>query len=442
MKMMTGDAKAEIGFLSARQIPGRLGLMLLYAAAFMLIFLMPADAKDIELRGMLRSYTGVRLNEDGADIPVNEQTVDLSLEGWGDMTQITINPYGYVGADPSDGIDLGVREAYIDFFFPSMDLRVGKQAVVWGEAEGAFITDIVSPQDMRSFILADFREIRMGIPAVRADYYEGPFTFEAVWVPTFTPTQPPAADSIWAVQPDLSQAPLPVSDDLEFIEEGVDKDLENSEIFGKISYFGSEINAEVMAGWAWDDLPLITGIDTSDQKINTIYQGYERFGVFGGSLSTTFGSTVFRSEAAAYLNKSFTVEEAADQVGADQYNQLHALAGLDWSIGGITMSSQYIFQYIHDYDTEIMMAEEFDNTLTFMVQDSYLSDTLTAKLFSYLGMGAFDSFDALLRPSLTWKFEDGVNIETGAEIFIGDDDGNFGQYKDNSLVYAAVSWYF
>ena len=103
------------------------------------------SAGDVELTGMLRSYTGSRFSE--ADTPLAEQTVDLSLQGWGDTTQILINPFAYVGAEGD--VDAGVREAYIDLFLPSLDIRVGKQAVVWGEAEGVFITDIVSPQDLR-----------------------------------------------------------------------------------------------------------------------------------------------------------------------------------------------------------------------------------------------------------------------------------------------------
>jgi len=407
-------------------------------------------AKDVDFRGMLRSYTGVRVSEDTWDVPVNEQTVDLTLKGWGDITQITVNPYAYVGAqgDP----EIGVREAYIDIFLADMDLRIGKQAVVWGEAEGAFITDVVSPQNMRSFILADFREIRMGIPAVRADYYTGPFTLEAVWIPEFIPAQLPAGDSIWAVQPDFSWAPASVSPDLRISRETVSPKLENSEIFGKISYFGSALNAELMAGYAWDDQPVITDVlinrnntptDPDDDEIESITRGHKRYTIVGGSLSTTLSSVVVRTEAAAYLNKDFNVlTSVGPGPGIDEFSQLHALAGLDWSLGGVNMSAQYIFQYIHEFDDSILTADEFGHTATAMVQDTFLEESLTAKLFGYFGFGAFDTFDALLRPSLTYAVEDGVELQTGAELFLGDENGNFGQYRDNNMVYAAVKWYF
>ena len=41
-------------------------------------------------------------------------------------------------------------------------LSLGKQQVVWGKADGVFITDIVSPLNLTEFLLPDFDEIRTG----------------------------------------------------------------------------------------------------------------------------------------------------------------------------------------------------------------------------------------------------------------------------------------
>ncbi|MGF1587294.1 MAG: hypothetical protein ACFCUM_18390 [Bacteroidales bacterium] len=44
-------------------------------------------------------------------------------------------------------------------------------------------TDIVSPKDLREFLLPDFDEIRMGVTAHKLIYYFGMSTIEAVWTP-------------------------------------------------------------------------------------------------------------------------------------------------------------------------------------------------------------------------------------------------------------------
>lgn len=373
---------------------------------------------------MVRSYTAGRITQ--GDVPVAEQTVDLTLEGYGDTTEITVKPYAYIdaGGEP----EWGVREAYIDLFLPSMDLRIGKQAIVWGEAEGAFITDIVSPRDLRSFILADFSEIRKGVPAVKGDYFAGPFTFEAVWLPRFVPTKQPDPDSIWYTteMAQLSGATQPAPS------------IENSEIFGKVSYFGPALNAELMAGYAWDDRPVLEGAATAPDAF------YERYTVAGGSFSTTLASVVLRSEAAVYLNKDFTETVSPGTLGTSEHHHFHGLAGMDVSLLGIDFSSQYILQYIHDYHAALL-ADEYDHTATLRIRDSYLSNTLTWEFFGYVGFDPQNfpaSVDTLLRPSLTYSIEDGVELQAGAELFLGSDSGNFGKYRDNSLAYLSLRWYF
>ncbi|WP_422478507.1 DUF1302 family protein [Pleomorphochaeta sp. DL1XJH-081] len=398
-------------------------------------------AKDIAFNGMLRSYTGVSVMD--ANLTKNEQTLDLTLEGWGDMTRLVVNPYAYVGIESEP--ELGIREAYIDFFFDDADIRVGKQAIMWGQAEGAFITDIVSPRDMRSFILADFREIRKGIPAVKADYYAGSYTFEGIWIPQFVPSSMPASDSIWT-----REMPLPFPAGTSVTVNDPDSpalNLENSEIFGKIRYFGPRISWEVMGGYAWTDEPYIESMTlppaVTDPEAN---QAYGRYTVVGGSFSTTLGNAVLRGEAAAYLDKPFSVVSGAFpavSVSVEERHQLQALAGLDWSLWGMEMSGQYILSYIHNYTDGMIeqgkMLNEMGHTVTFRVQDTYMDDRLTAKIFTYVEL---DPMNALIRPSLSWSLEDGVLLEGGLEIFVGDEDGTFGAYEDNSMGYVSLRWYF
>ena len=392
--------------------------------------LVSVSAKDVALRGMLRSYTGITLSE--ADLATNEQTLDLTLEGWGDMTRLVVNPYAYIGVDREP--EIGLREAYVDVFLDQMDIRVGKQAVMWGQAEGAFITDIVSPRDMRSFILADFREIRKGIPAVKADYYLGSYTFEGIWIPQFVPASLPETDSIW--QRDV---PFPSTATIH-PPEIPEVNLENTEIFAKISYFGPKISWELMGGYTWTDEPYVSSM-TGGPPPTDIYQEYGRYAVAGGSFSTAIQSVVIRGETAAAINKPFTVMGTA--VPVEKHHQIQTLIGLDWSLLGMEMSAQYLLAYVPDH-TEGMMEQghevaPVDHTVTFRVQNTFFADRLTAKLFIY---GELDPLNALIRPSLSWAVEDGVLFETGVELFVGDAEGTFGAYSDNSLAYVSLRWYF
>jgi len=391
-------------------------------------------AKDIEFNGMLRDYIAYTFED--SELAVHEQTLDFTLAGWGENTHMLVNPTIYMGDNKT--LSLGIREAYMDFFLENADIRVGKQAIIWGEAEGAFITDLVSPRDMRSFILADFKEIRKGVPAIKVDHYKDAFTFEGIWLPTFIPTSLPGTSSMWAKELDspfstatINAPTLPSAE------------LKNSELFGKVSHFGSSANWAVMGGYAFTDEPYISKITPGTTV--TIDQEYGRYIMGGGSLSTTVGSTVLRLEASAYLDKPFTAAALGNPPVAtvEEHHQLQSLVGLDWSMFGSQMSTQYIFGFVHDYNDNLMeqgrFLKEFNHTFTFRVQKTFFSDQLTAKLFTYVEA---DPLNALIRASLAWTVEDGVVLEGGLDLFVGDEDGTFGSYKDNSLAWMALRWYF
>ena len=81
-------------------------------------------------------------------------------------------------------------EMYIDMYWPSLDLRIGKQFIFWGKTEWINPTDNINPWDYAN-ISAEIEDYRLAVNAVKADLYLGPFTVEGVLVPVFTPDRIP-----------------------------------------------------------------------------------------------------------------------------------------------------------------------------------------------------------------------------------------------------------
>jgi hypothetical protein len=407
------------------------------ASMLLIVVLSPAVAGDGVFSGMVRDYATLRFDQ--GDMPVHEITADLTYDYYGDLGKLTLHPVAY--STPNEGVALDLQEAYFDFYLQDADLRVGKQKVIWGEAEGAFITDLVSPRDMRSFILADFTEIRKAVPAIKVDYYAGDYTLQGIWVTHFIPTTLPSQDSIWKQTPSLDPALASAT-----IKEATmpDASLENSEVFLSLGRFGNTISWKVNGGYVFTDEPLVTEITPSAPP--TISQGYEQYGFVGGSFNTTIGSVVLRGEAALALEKPFnTVDTSAGlpAFSTEYHNQVQTLVGLDWNMLGAQWSSQYLLTYTHDHNdtlvSQMKPIKEFAHTLTFRVQDTFLGERLTAKLFTYVEL---EPANALVRPSLSYNFGDGVLLECGVELFVGDEEGTFGVYQDNSMAWAALRWYF
>ena len=359
----------------------------------LLIFLLAANsnAQTPTITGYARNYTGVLLNEN-YDYAIIRNTLNLEMEKSKGNVAFKVNPYIY--QYPNEDIKLGLRQAYLDIYFDSADIRIGKQQIIWGKADGVFITDVISPKDLSEFLLPDFDEIRMGITAFKGDYYIGDNTFEFVWVPVFTPTKSPEEGSIWSVEP-----PFPVQPEFDYSQEKVEDKLENSEIFAKYSALTSKIDFEFMAGYMWDDNPTMHAEKLFNPENHSL-QGliitpkHHRLSLAGGSFSTTLGAFVLRGEGAYYSGKYFNSADLALIDGTVEKSYLHYLLGLDYTLWDIHLSGQFIQQAILDYE-EGIENDEFENTVTFLANRTFLRETLAIEMFSYFGI---NNSDALLRP--------------------------------------------
>ncbi len=396
----------------------------------------PLWAQGLEISGYVRNYTGILL-KDNYDYAIIQNTLNLNLEHSKDRAAIKINPYIY--HYPNQPIELSLREAYVDLYFSSIDLRIGKQQIIWGKADGVFITDIVSPKNLQEFLLRDFDEIRMGITGVKLDYYHGNNTLEVVWLPTFTGTVFPDTSSIWAFHPNLPLPPVPVT--IDHSRETVEPNLDNSEFFVRYSMLTSLVDLEVMAASAWDDDPTPHVEKTIDSNTYqpiavTVFPEHHRLTIAGGSFSTTLGPLVVRGEGAYYTGKYFISTDPTTD-GAVKKDYLHYLVGLDYSLWGWRLSTQFIQQAILDYSTDLL-PEEYDNMVTFLARGDYLNETLHLEFFTYVGL---NNQDALIRPKITYDVADGLSLLVGANLFTGS-EGIFGQFDNNDMAYFKLKYSF
>jgi hypothetical protein len=108
---------------------------------------------------------------------------------------------------------LGVRALNAAVTRGGLTLAAGKQFVRWGKADVLNPTDRFAPRDLLEVVDNYF----LGVTALRATYERGPYTVDLVWVPLFTPSRMPLANSRWAPSEAAAHtaettAALPVAD--------------------------------------------------------------------------------------------------------------------------------------------------------------------------------------------------------------------------------------
>ena len=389
---------------------------------------------NTDITGYARNYTGVLLNNEN-NFSIIQNTLNLNFEKSTERGGFKVNPYLNHYFDRE--LEIGLREAYLDLYFKNFDIRVGKQQVIWGKAEGVFITDVVSPKDLREFLLPDFDEIRTGITAVKLNYFSGAHSIEAVWTPVFTPTQMPEQGSIWA-----PKMPFPMQPEWDYSTSEVKPSLENSEVYLRYSMMGSAFDFELVGGHFFYDDPsmfVTRQMDMQTQQLTglTVRPEYQRVTMGGGSFSLPLGGLVLRGEGAYYTGRHFQTANPMATGSKVQKDNLHYMAGLDYILGGVRLSAQFIQEYILDYDDAINN-NEFENTMTFLAKKDFLREKLWLELFAYIGL---NNGDALIRPKASYSLADGFELIAGANLFVGN-EGRFGQYDNNDMLYMKLKYNF
>lgn len=398
-------------------------------------FVSQAQEKEVktELNGFMRNYTGVLYNS--GDFSIVQNTLDLTLKHRRKNISFLANGFYYQYFDQKDYVD--VRELYMDIFTKKVDFRIGRQQIVWGQADGVFITDIVSPLNLTEFLLWDFNEIRLGVNAVKTKYYPTQDqTFELVWIPIFTSSILPDANSIWRPQQDFPAPPT-----FDSTKMAIPSNIENSEFYGRYSLTKSAIDLQLIGAYTWEDEPSMhvqKVIDTSMQLTGLkITPEHHRLIMGGGNFSSTVAGFILRGEAAYYYGKQFQTTDPKDSDALIQKDYLNYVVGIDRSLGTWKLSGQFIQKVIFNYEDAIT-ENEIGNLMTVMVNKTMFREQVRLELFSYIGL---TNEDALVRVRGYYFPYDGLSVELGTNLFLGD-SGTFGQYHNNSMVYTRIKYSF
>ena len=109
------------------------------------------------------------------------------------------DPVNRLGYPPRLWID--PREAILSGKVKKVDLKLGLQQVVWGQADGLRVLDVINPLDYREFILEDFLDSRRPLWMARADVPVEKGSVQLLWIPYFAPGRLPVEGNEFGLGP-------------------------------------------------------------------------------------------------------------------------------------------------------------------------------------------------------------------------------------------------
>jgi len=328
--------------------------------------------------------------------------------------------------------EVSLREFYLDAEWFGSFWRIGKQQVVWGQADGLKVLDVINPQSFREFILDDFDDSRIPLWMLNVEVPVGEDdTLQFLWLPDTTYHELAEFGTPYQITSPrlIPHAPEGVPVNLS-IPDKPDSFLADSDFGLRYSSFRGGWDITVNYLYHYADFPVLY------QHLGTggisIQPEYERSHLIGGTLSNAFGDFTLRAEV-GYSTDTFHIARDLTGRGISNNPEFASVLGLDWQgLSDTFVSVQWFQSYLFDYDPSTVR-DRTENTLSFLVQRYFTSETWKLEL---LVLQSLNDHDGLIRPKLTYSMLSNLDIWVSADIFHGNEDGLFGQFDHADRVSA------
>lgn len=348
--------------------------------------------------------------------------------------------YGFFSLDveknwaiPSeDGI--AVREAWIEHAGDNWDIRLGRQLIIWGKADGVRITDNICPTDYTEYLNRGLDEMRIPVAAARLRFLTESLVAELIWIPEVKSAELPSGNNPWAVD-STSSYPWPVRWK-DSTGPSSSFSLQDSEIAVKLSSYMAGFDVSLSVFYTWDDNAAYNySFQYADGAMQMLVEPeYHRIMIYGFDFAKPWSKFVFRGEAAYFQGRYLSVDDGRPE----KHDVLKYLLGVDWTPGGNwTVTAQIMDDWIVDYKDNLT-TDQHTPQATFNVSKTFFNDQLTVSDMIYYSINDGEYFNRL---QFSYELSDGVELAVGWDKFQGD-DGTYGIYKNNSQVWCKVRYSF
>ena len=426
-------------------------LLFIFAGSVVVAAGQPADAResDVTLEQSPSFFANQHISGSaGLDYSSSSKQLDDARDFWGGTAQIKWLP------SLTDKLDAKIEsrlsstelrngktsskllEAYLTWRFDQTDIRVGKQIVAWGRADGLNPTDNLTPRDYATLLPFE-EDQRFGTFALKLNrYLTNGQTLSIFATPYFEPSKFP-------------QAP---TNNVALTEKRPARTLANTELGVKLDESGSGLDWSVSYFHGYSLTPEIR-IAEPLQITPALELHYPAIDVLGADMARNFGRYGMRAEF-AYIRPRNT--SLVNGTGMKPY--LFYVLGVDRTFwDNLNINLQLIGRRIQNHTQQDSSFDPvsrdigLQNALTFgqekrdsygissRISDKWFNDTLEAEVLVFAN---FSQGDGYMRPLLSYALSDQMKATLGAELYRGPKDSYFGPLRNNRRVFAELRYIF
>jgi len=440
-------------------------------SAFLIIILATTSIADISINGYIQTDNRLRL-EEPKTWTWNENKLNMKLDAKPSdkiraFGEIRLKGIGFSNANSTSDLQdkskrnaipysLEMQEAYMDinsFLTKKLDLRIGRQVIVWGTADKINPSSNLCPDDLEDIF--NFGE-KIGVNSLKASFYqkigETDLTLTGVFIPLFTPSTLPSSEWSKAFTGDFE---IPMGMKLASFS---DKLILPENKPSKSSSFGLKLSTSLLGydlsfGYynGYDKLPLVKTIfispkDTENQTVDVIvHSSYPKIQVISGDIVGEIASIGIWAEGAVFIPKETEMVETfltpprsllKKSVALDDEPYVKYVIGGDYNFKhGFYLNMQYVHGFIHERGKG-----NLNDYLVQRLEYKFHNDEVKLVPLSFaVGIDDWENikenYGIVYMPELTYSPYDSFELTLGAFILSGKGNELFSKLKDNDEFY-------
>ncbi len=333
----------------------------------------------------------------------------------------------------SNHVEWDLRELYLDLDLGNAFARIGKQQIVWGQADGLKVLDVVNPQTFREFILAEFEDSRIPLWTVNVEVPVAGGTLQALWIPDQSYNDLPEPGAAFEITAPFVGIPpgVPVTIAPSEVPNRI---LEDSDAGLRYSLFAGGWDLTLNYLYHYHDLPVVRRAFTPSGL--QLSPSYERTHLVGGTVANAFGDFTVRGEIGWSSDAFFSQTLGTPGDGVHESPELSSVIGLDYSGLTDTIVSAQLFQStVLDHDNTVERSKTEMNA-SLLLRRNFANETVEAQV---LWIQSLSGDGALIRPRLRVDYSTEWQFELYADFFFGDRAGLFGQFDARDRIGIALT---
>ena len=351
---------------------------------------------------------------------------------------------------------LRLKEAWMDYDGGFWALRIGRQSIAWGKADGLQVADVLCAKDENTILAREYADSRLSVDAARLTFKNDAFVFDAYWIPFFAPSALPLAEKNPLKRVMIPKSvslgaggTIPVAQVTKGNFDLPSLSLENSEFAARLAAFFPFADFSLYGFYGFDREPCLTYSLLLDGGGNpqalSVYGSYKRMLMIGADAAIPIKEVVLRLEAAIFPQRTFAANAKEQLMGAEKFRektQLVALAGFDWTPSGWTITGQYYLDALLDGSSHLDR-ETYRHQTSLSVSKAFFQETLDLSLAWLFGLNDFDNF---IKLQAKYSLTDSMALTLGSDLLVNGPDkdkkGFYGAYQELSAIWLKAEYNF